>query len=333
MDILRKNNTINLIIKLTILALLAWVVYKNILGKQDVNEIWNIFLENIKKQHVSWLFLAVFLMPVNWIFETMKWRVLIRNIETISFTKSFAAIIAGVTLSIFTPNRIGEYGGRILFVKAENNWKIVIATLVGSFSQLLVILSMGMLGFAYFVGNYFEIESYLLRGVLFIMIALIGLMFFGFYNIELAIPVVKKIPYIDRFKRFLKHFAVLKNYDSKTLSQALGFAFLRYFVYTIQYLCLLHFFGINVSLIDGLSGIATIFILQTSIPLPPLIGLAVRSEIALLVWGIFSTNELSILAATFILWILNLIIPALVGAVFIANINVLKSLGYDKKKN
>jgi hypothetical protein len=158
-------------------------------------------------------------------------------------------------------------------------------------------------------------------------------MFFGFYNIELVIPVVKKIPQVERFKRFLKHFVVLKNYDSKTLSQALGFAFLRYSVYTIQYLLLLHFFGINVSLIDGISGIATIFILQTSIPLPPLLGLAVRSEIAILVWGVFSSNELSILAATFILWILNLIIPALFGMVFIANINVLKSLGYDKQKN
>ncbi len=333
MNILIQNKTINFVIKLSIIALLAWVIYRNIFGKQDIDEIWYLFIENLKKQNISWLLAAIFLMPINWIFETLKWRVLIQSIEQLSFRKSLAAIIAGVTLSIFTPNRIGEYGGRVLFVRPENNWKTVIATLVGSFSQLLVILSMGILGFGYFVGNYFDIETHLLRGVLFLMISLIGLMLFGFYNIELIIPVFKKIPHIYRFKRFFKHIVVLKNYHSKTLSQALGFAFLRYMVYTIQYLLLLHFFGINVTLIDGLSGIATIFILQTSIPLPPLIGLIVRSEIAILVWGIFSTNELSILATTFVLWILNLIIPALLGAVFIANINVLKSLGYDKKKN
>ncbi len=333
MNILLKNKTINLLIKLTIVALLAWVIYKNVFGKQDINEIWTLFIENLKNQNILWLIFAILLMPVNWISETLKWRVLLERIEQLSFRKSLAAIIAGVTLSIFTPNRVGEYGGRVLFVKPENNWKTVIATLVGSFSQLLVILSMGMLGFGYFVGYFFEVETHLLRGVLFIMISLISLMFFGFYNIELVIPVFKKIPHIYKLKRFFKHVAVLKNYNSKTLSKALGFAFLRYTVYTVQYLLLLHFFDINVTLIDGLSGIATIYILQTSIPLPPLLGLIVRSEIAILVWGQFSSNELSILAASFVLWILNLIIPALLGAVFIANINVLKSLGYDKKKN
>jgi len=272
-------------------------------------------------------------MPVNWIFETLKWRVLIESVEKISFRRSFAAIISGVTLSIFTPNRIGEYGGRVLFVKPKNNWKSVIATLVGSFSQLLIILSMGMAGFAYFVGNYLDVETHLLQGVIFIMAALIGMMLFGFYNIELVIPFFKKIPHIEKLRRFFNDITVLRNYNSKTLSKALGFAFLRYTVYTIQYLLLLYFFGINITLIEGLTGIATIFVLQTSIPLPPLIGLMVRGEIALLVWGIFSPNELSILASTFVLWILNLIIPALFGAVFIANINVLKSLGYDKKKN
>ena len=333
MTILKKYKTINLLIKLTIIALLTWVICKNVFGKQDADEIWRLFVQNLEKQNIAWLVFAILLMPINWIFETLKWRVLIEGIEKLSFLNSLKAIIAGVTLSIFTPNRIGEYGGRVLFVKSENNWKTVIATLVGSFSQLLVILSMGMLGFAYFVGNYFDVESHLLQGVVFIMVALIGLMLFGFFNIEIVIPAVKKIPHINKLRRFFKDITVLRTYNSKTLREALGFAFLRYCVYTVQYLLLLYYFGINITLIDGLTGVATIFILQTSIPLPPLVGLIVRSEIAILVWGVFSSNELSILASTFVLWILNLIIPALFGAVFIANINVLKSLGYDKKKN
>ena len=76
--------------------------------------------------------------------------------------------------------------------------------------------------------------------------------------------------------------------------------------------------------------IATIYLLQTSVPLPPLMGLFVRSEVALFVWGMYSANEIAILAATFGLWILNLLIPALIGTVFMLNINVLKSLGYEK---
>ncbi len=328
-----KNKTINLLIKLGVIALLAWVVYKNILRNNDIDEIWGVFLINLEKGNTYWLLFAIVLMPVNWCFETIKWRVLIREIETLSFLKSYVAVLAGVTLSIFTPNRIGEYGGRILFVKAENNWKSVVATLVGSYSQLLVILSMGMLGFGYFAGSFFDIEPMLLQGFVFIMATLIGLMIFGFYNIELAIPFFKKIPFIYKLKRFFKHIGVLRNYNSGTLSQALGFAFLRYSVYTIQYLLLLYYFGINVSLIEGLSGVATIYFLQTSMPVPPLLGLVVRSNIAIEIWGLFSSNELSALAATFVLWVINLIVPALVGAMFISRINVLKSLGYDNEKN
>jgi len=56
-----------------------------------------------------------------------------------------------------------------------------------------------------------------------------------------------------------------------------------------------------------------------------------RGEVALFVWGNFCDNELSILASTFSLWVINMIIPALIGIFFIMNINVLKSLGYASK--
>ena len=90
---------------------------------------------------------------------------------------------------------------------------------------------------------------------------------------------------------------------------------------------MLQFFGIQVSIINGIAGIATIFLFQTSIPLPPVMGLFVRGKIALDIWGLFSDNELGILASTFSLWILNLIVPALIGMVFIIKINVVQSLG------
>jgi hypothetical protein len=72
-------------------------------------------------------------------------------------------------------------------------------------------------------------------------------------------------------------------------------------------------------------------LLQTAIPLPPIVGLLARGEVALKIWGISSQNDLSILAATFTLWVINLIIPALIGLVFILRLNFLKSLGYQQK--
>lgn len=272
-------------------------------------------------------------MPLNWLFETLKWRVLIQNFEQHPLWQSYKAILSGVTFSLFTPNRIGEYGGRILLVKPENNWKAVVATLVGSFSQLLALLSMGLLGLIYFVSNFWEVETIILRGIIVLGFALIGLMLFCFFNIDVIIPIARRIPYIYKLKRFVKDIAVLKNYTSKELIASLGYAFARYFTYSFQYYFLLLFFGIKVPFLAAMGGIATIFLVQTSIPLPPLWDLLARGEIALQIWGLFDANEISILAATFSLWVINLIIPSLIGTVFIININVLKSLGYGQNND
>lgn len=327
------NRLLNLIIKLIVGCLLVWVLYQEIFAKEDIDRIWATFLERWRTQPLDWLLAVLVLMPVNWIVENLKWRVLLKEIETLSFLQSQAAIFAGVTFSIFTPNRVGEYGGRILFVKAENNWKAVIATLVGSYSQLLAILSFGVLGFGLYMSAYFELEKTLLRSVLFLSIALVAVLLFCFYNISLLIPFARKLPFANRLRGLARNVNVLQSYDNVTLSKALFYAILRYLIYTLQYYLILKYFAIDVGLLEGLAGIATIYLFQTSIPLPPLMGLIARGNLAVLIWTNFSDDQLGILAATFILWIINLILPALVGSLFISNVNIARSLGIGRQSS
>jgi hypothetical protein len=239
--------------------------------------------------------------------------------------------LGGVTVAIFTPNRVGEYGGRILFLPPEHNWKTVIATMVGSLSQLLVLLSAGLLGITWFSARYLETKPYALPLMLCLGAAFITLLVFLFFNIDVVVPLAKRIPYIHKFKRYLRHLTVLQNYNRAELSGALGYAFLRYLTYCIQYFLLLRFYDIPVGWVPGMAGIASIFFVQASIPLPPVTGLMVRGEIALFTWGLFSDDQLSILAATFSLFVINIAVPALLGLVFIVQTNILKSLGYENK--
>jgi uncharacterized membrane protein YbhN (UPF0104 family) len=330
---LKKNTNkkyFNISIKLVIVILLSYVIYQQVFAKENAEEIWKNFLQNLTFDKIHWLFITAVLIPINWTFETLKWQVLIKDFEKLSFGKAYQAILSGITFSLFTPNRIGEYGGRILLVKPENNWKAVIATLVGSFSQLLVLLSCGILGLLLFIYLFLEIDQWIWLSIFFVGILFTFLMLFCFYNIDLVIPIVKRIPFAYKLRRFVKDVNVLRNYSSSILSLALLFSFLRYVTYTLQYFFMLQFFGIKVSIIKGLAGIATIYLLQTSIPLPPIWDLFARGQIALEIWGFSSENEIGILASTFTLWVLNLIIPALIGTIFIVRINVLQSLGYEK---
>ena len=324
-----QNKQINIGIKLLVVALVVWVLYQQIFLRDNIDELYIAFRQNFQLGNAPWLIAAILLMPINWMLENLKWRVLIRNFTKLSFSESFKAIWAGVTFSIFTPNRVGSYGGRILFVKPEHNWKAVIATLVGSFSQLLVIVSMGLLGLVYFSHFYLEVESYLLSSGFLLGVGVISVFGFCFFNVDLIIPFVKRLPFIHYLKRFVKDIVVLKNYTRRELSEAVLYALLRYLTYCLQYFFLLRFFGIEVTLGTAMAGIATIYLIQTSLPVTPLLGIFARVEIAFFVWGFFSDNKLNILASTFGLWIINVIVPALIGTVFIANVNVLKSLGYE----
>ncbi len=323
-----KKKLLNLLIKIVIAVLLAGAIYMQVFSRQDASSLWQALLQHFTFPNLMWLVMVVFLAPFNLAFESLKWRKLIRSFTRIGFWKTYKAVLSGVTIAIFTPNRVGEYGGRVLFIEPEHNWKAVIATLVGSLAQLLVILSAGLLGLVYFSNNFLRFDWEVLPLVMSLGVVLVGLMVFCFFNIDLLIPVVKRLPYVHFFKRYFKHLLVLKSYSSKELWTALGYAFLRFCTYSLQYYLLLKFYGIPVSLITGMAGITTIFFVQASIPLPPVMGLLARGEIALHIWGFFSEDQVGILAATFTLFVINIAIPALLGLVFIVQINILKSLGY-----
>ena len=92
-------------------------------------------------------------MLINWGVEARKWQVLLKPLEPIHFLKSFQAILSGIAFSMNTPNRIGEFGGRVLFVKIGHRWKAVSLTIMGSFSQLIITFIFGAGGLVFLLSN------------------------------------------------------------------------------------------------------------------------------------------------------------------------------------
>ena len=317
-------------IKVLIGGLLAWAIYRQVFARENAAALWAGLIGRFVSPHYYWLLVVVLLAPVNVALESLKWQGLIRSFSPLGFGRVFKAVLSGITIAIFTPNRVGEYGGRILYVAPENNWKAIIATLVGSLAQLLVILSAGLVGLVVFSSHFLQTELNVLPLLVSLTTVVLAGMYFCFFNIDLLIPIVKRIPFIHLLRRYFKHLLVLKHYGRGELWEALALSFLRYLTYSLQYYFLLKFYGIPASLLPGLAGIATIFFIQASLPLPPLMGLLARGEIALFVWGFFSADQVGILAATFTLFVINIAVPALLGMAFIAQANILQSFGYDK---
>ncbi|HET7001000.1 MAG TPA: hypothetical protein VFI33_06815, partial [Puia sp.] len=88
----------------------------------------------------------ILLMVVNWTLEATKWRIALQPIQSIPFGRAFKAILAGTCIASFTPNRVGEYLGRMLFVDPGNKVVSVAPTILCSMSQMLVTLTAGSVG-------------------------------------------------------------------------------------------------------------------------------------------------------------------------------------------
>jgi hypothetical protein len=242
------------------------------------------------------------------------------------FGQSLRAVLAGVAASMLLPNRSGDYLGRWLLAPDSHKTKILLATVAGNYCQFLVLLGMGIPSLLW-LGRYTSAwplaKTDVLLGItlgLFLLLLLLGIV-----GIPRLLHHYAKRTQSTPWKGILKYLQLslnqavelMQEYRTGTFWAGLGFAALRYWLYGVQYYAILHFYGIQLPWDAALAGVGTIYLMQTAIPLPPVVGLLARGEIALLVWGIWNANALSILAASYTLFVLNLVLPALLGLFFI----------------
>ncbi|HNM26631.1 MAG TPA: lysylphosphatidylglycerol synthase domain-containing protein [Saprospiraceae bacterium] len=271
----------------------------------------------------SWLFLAgaLALVPFNWWAEVEKWQSLMRRVVRLPAGTAWKSVLAGVAVSLFTPNRIGEYGGRILFLRPEDRWHAVGASALGNLAQALVLFSGGLTG-ALWLGR--RLHWFGDRQLLVIALAalpVLGVLWGAYFRLPQTLDWLGQKNFVKRLKRLVKvESADWPAVMPPDLLRQLVWAALRYAVYCTQYFLLLQLFSIKIGFFTGFAGISVLFLLQTGIPLPPLSGLLARGNLAVAMWHQFGASASDSLAATFCLWIINLILPAFFGTFFLLSV-------------
>ncbi len=306
-----------LALKVATLLLLSYAIYHQVYLKKDLQRTIELFQKSISPD--VWLLLVVvfILMFVNWAFEARKWQRLINKIDTVSFSDSYKAIFCGVTYSVFTPNRIGEYAGRLFYIRNTNVWRAIVVTLIGSLGQILATLLMGAVALIIFVLKFPAVHhhSFWLQTVwVFFAVALLVFVLLFYFNIRLFEQQLERVLWLRKWIAYLK---VIRHYSYSELLVILNLSILRYITFTLQYLLLLTLFGVGVSWVNGCVMIALIFLVQTIIPSIAIAELGIRGSVALFFLSYVSNNEWGILSAAFSLWLVNLIIPAIIGLWFI----------------
>lgn len=324
------NPILNILLKAMLLLGLGWVLYQKLFENSSWLSMKAAFLNDW--EGVSWPFLiiVVLLMPLNWSLEAFKWLCFLPKDQRPSIRQSLRVVCSGVTCSMVLPNRTGDYLGRALAAPKGGNANAVVASLAGNFCQLLVLFGLGLPALLWFVSRFLQDSFQALFPLILTALGVILILILGVLFSKRLLSYVISLKLLSRFRA---QGTLIRSYGWLEFLSGLGLSLARYLIYSSQYYLMLRFVGVELPLIASFCGIWSIFLIQSSVPLPPVLGLVARGEIALLIWGIFNLNPLQILTASYSLFVINLVVPALAGLVTIIQINLVHAIRYENNSS
>lgn len=264
-------------------------------------------------------FLLVF---VNWGIEALKWRLLVTHLQAITFGRAFMATVAGTSIGLITPNRTGEFVGRVLFLDPPHRFGGAFATALGSIAQFVVTLVAGGLALVVLVvldrplpwpGGWYSTALVSLTALVSAG-ALVLYLFPGLLrHLLLLVPVLKRLKQAS---------SVLDTYARRELIVVLALSVLRYAVFTTQFVVLCMAFGVGVPVGTALLAIPAVYLVSTLVPTGLLSELGVRGSAAVAFFGPLGGADGAVLLATTVLWSLNLVLPAAAGSVLLVTARI-----------
>lgn len=308
---LLQNKLLNTIIKLLVFCGLMIVLYKQLFSNEKIAIAYQHFLLNFKGNYFL-LSSVILLMLLNWTIESVKWKLLIDKLHPISWIDAMEGILFGVTFSLFTPSRIGEFGGRVFALNTDRK-EAIVSTIIGSLAQIVINISLGAFGLLIYIFIYENIDSYLISAYAFIYILMILALHFSYYNIDIVSTKFSNFPIL---KKAAKYLHIIDLYSNKDLLKLEILSLVRYAIYCLQFVLLLYFFGFNIPFATAMILVTAIFFVQTINPINiALIDFGFRGNVAALFLTGFAPNPFAIIATTVTLWFINLIIPAIIGGI------------------
>lgn len=265
-------------------------------------------------------------MLINWGLEIRKWQILVAPYEKVNFLSSFKAVMGSLAFGIATPNRIGEYGFRSLYLSPSNRKTGVLLTILSSLAQLVFTLIGGVFAGIYWLSEHPEIRTHpsfsiwLFSGIFLLVITCIFL-FISYFRLSYYHKLSQKFPFLQKI---IPPVSELKLITNSLRIRLLILSLLRYLVFLIQYVIVWCYFGANLHWYESLLSSAIIFLLMAFVPTIALAELGVRGQVSVWVAGIFTQNFLAVVAGSAFIWVVNLFLPALCGSFLLWSFRIKK---------
>jgi hypothetical protein len=290
----------NKLIGFILFVICAIAIYNKVLQNENLNQHGADLKVQLSKIHwAAWLLMGC-LLTLNYTIEAIKWKSVIASTNTFNTWQALRAVLVGQAFSFFTPARSGDYVGRTLFLAPGTKLKGITQMAWASYAQILMTICFGC--FALFWNLPFLPW---LKWV-----APLGgciALFLFFYNQPL--------------KGWLSKINLLQ-IDKALKWKLLALAFARYSIYLMQYNWAAQMLSIPVGWIDLSIAVMALLFFLSMIPAISLTDLVIRGQLFLLLMVPFYQNDIMLIALTTLIWIVNFLIPSILGAILLLSFRI-----------
>ena len=305
------------LIKLSIVVGAFYFIYNKLAHNENLD--FHDFMQHLAQNDVFSLKNIGFLLILtgfNWFFEIIKWKTLISHITLISFKNALEQSLGALTASLFTPNRIGEYGAKAVYFNAAMRKKVMLLNLTGNMMQMTVTIIFGSIGLYVMHTTYdLDIDYFRVSRFLLIIIVVIGFALFGLQQNRFKIKGFS----VEKLKSFFKDLTF------GIQISAFGISVLRYLIFSFQFYFLLHIFGVDLTYLNGMIVITSMYLLSSIIPSIFIFDVIIKGSVAVYLFSSIGVDELTILSIIMIMWLLNFVLPSIFGSYYVLNFNLPKT--------
>lgn len=263
------------------------------------------------------LLLVFIIMLLQWLLEAKKWQVLLRPGHHIKLPEAFRMVLSGIALSIATPNRIGEFAGRVMHLPSGQRLQGTAFTIIGNFAQLIVTCIAGSIALCmewqdqhlYTINMGIEKVQSVLLWATPLTVVFFMLLYFK------AGSMFNRILTLRMLGKFRDKLGVLANIPNNILLKVLLLSSLRFALFILQYWLLFTLTHTGIDFYDTFVAISIMLLWLAIVPTFSMLELGLRWEFALLLMGSLTDNALGIAVSVTAVWLINLMLPAAFGAI------------------
>ena len=294
---------------LLILAAYGYLAYRLIIFDD-----YSSFLDAFQTSNIGlWLTLiaTLLLMPLNVVAEAGKWRLLLRKTEPMTIWGAQRQVYYGYVGAFITPYHAGDYPARAMLLKDKSNFSAAVGLgLVGTVALLVVELIFGIPATWLFVSYHPAIPMQYFAVAFIVLVLLLSFL-------PHLVRYLSRHEWHNTQMRQLSF--ALSHMSYPLFMKTIAWSMLRYIIWALQLALTLHFCGVDMTFVQYMIAIPFYYMVVAVFPSIPAANIAIRGTWSLIIFGVFSPNTAGIALAVALIWLINTVLPMLIGSILYRN--------------